>query len=213
MSETAHAADTSDAAAKGGKSSTIARLTVLAFILAVIGAECIVACFYLPAAADSASAVKDDHADHKTGEHKSGEHDDEHHPPPPTLQREVDLGEFSLTAFQPASNTTLLIDFHLYGTVAVPPGEAEHAEEAKSGGHGHGVGEEQPKDEFTKLYEKSKHRIRDQIITIIRSAEMTDFADPSLGLIRRKILEKSNRALGKPLLEEVIFSDFSLVEQ
>jgi hypothetical protein len=34
-----------------------------------------------------------------------------------------------------------------------------------------------------------------------------------LGLIRRKILEKSNRTLGKPLLEEVIFSDFSLVEQ
>jgi flagellar FliL protein len=51
------------------------------------------------------------------------------------------------------------------------------------------------------------------VITIVRSAEMTDFADPSLGLIRRRILEKSNRALGKPLLVEVIFSDFSLVEQ
>jgi hypothetical protein len=40
-----------------------------------------------------------------------------------------------------------------------------------------------------------------------------DYADPSLGLIRRKILERSNRTLGKSLIQEVIFSDFSLIQQ
>ena len=30
---------------------------------------------------------------------------------------EVDLGEFTVTAYQPVSATTLRIDFHLFGTV------------------------------------------------------------------------------------------------
>jgi len=34
-----------------------------------------------------------------------------------------------------------------------------------------------------------------------------------LGLIKRKILEKSNRTLGKPLLQEILIPDFSFVEQ
>jgi flagellar FliL protein len=118
----------------------------------------------------------------------------------------VDLGKYSITSFQPASNTTLLIDFHMFGTVAADA-STSHAPEGEHGA------EAPADDEFTRLFEKNKHRLRDQVIVIIRSAEITDFADPSLGLIRRKILEKSNRLLGKPLLEEVIFSDFSLVEQ
>ena len=202
-----------EAAVKSGKSGMIVRLTVLAFMLAVIGGECLIACFYLPTVAASASSAPaaDDH-----GQAKPDAHSGEHPASPPALQREVDLGQFNLTAFQPASNTTLLIDFHLYGTVPMLHEEEAAAAPAGHGGHGsdkHGGGEAKSKDEFASLFDKHKHRIRDQIITIVRSAEMTDFADPSLGLLRRKILEKSNRALGKPLLEEVFFSDFSLVEQ
>ena len=129
-------------------------------------------------------------------------------------KREVDLGKFSITSFQPASNTTLLIDFHMCGTVAIDAAATKADEAGHGHGGGHGHGEATPADdEFSRLYDKHKHRLRDQVIVIVRSAEITDFADPSLGLIRRKILEKSNRLLGKPLLEEVIFSDFSLVEQ
>ena len=123
-----------------------------------------------------------------------------------------------LAYFQAATNTTLLIDFHLYGTIALD-GQASGTEQHDSGGHGgsHGGGHgEKPaagEDEFSKVFDKHKHRLRDQVITIIRSSELADYSDPSLGLIRRKILEKSNRLLGKPLLEEVIFSDFSIIEQ
>lgn len=198
-----------DAAApkKAGKSSMLTKLIVLVFMVAVIGGECLVACFYLPSLSASAPADSTQADGHS-------EHDDhEQHEEQPAPKREVDLGKFSITAFQPASNTTLLIDFHMCGTVAAE--ESASTAAAADDGHGHGGhGEAAPADdEFTRLFEKHKHRLRDQVIVIVRSAEITDFADPSLGLIRRKILEKSNRLLGKPLLEEVIFSDFSLVEQ
>jgi len=42
---------------------------------------------------------------------------------------------------------------------------------------------------------------------------VTDLTDAGLGLLKRKILEKSNRILGRPLLQTIIFSEFSFVEQ
>jgi flagellar FliL protein len=42
---------------------------------------------------------------------------------------------------------------------------------------------------------------------------MNDLTDPVLGLIKRKILEKTNRLLGKAMVKGVVFSDFSYYEQ
>ena len=193
------------AAPAPSKSSALTKIVVLAFMVAVIGGECLVACFYLPSMSAATPVAAPEAIEHQE---EAAEEETAHAAP----KREVDLGRYSITSFQPASNTTLLIDFHMFGTVAAEA-DASTAPAAAEG-HGHGHGETPASDdEFTRLFEKHKHRLRDQVIVIVRSAEMTDFADPSLGLIRRKILEKSNRLLGKPLLEEVIFSDFSLVEQ
>ena len=104
--------------------------------------------------------------------------------------QEVDLGEFTVTAYQPVSSSTLFISFHLYGSVT-----------------------ERQSEEFAKRMEDNKHRIRDNVIVIVRSAEITDLTDAGLGLIKRRILETTNKALGKPLLQGVMFSDFSFVEQ
>jgi hypothetical protein len=103
---------------------------------------------------------------------------------------EVDLGEYSIMATAPASSTMLLVDFHIFGTIATA---------------------EQP--EFEQRYEENRHRIRHQVIITVRSAEMSDLTDASLSLIRRQILEKCNQLLGKPLIEEIIFSKFSFIEQ
>ncbi len=103
---------------------------------------------------------------------------------------EVDLGEFTITAFQPLSNTTIRIDFHLYGTV--------HRDDEES---------------FLTAMEHSKHRFRDQVIVTVRSSKLDDMTDAGLGLIKRKILEKTNRTLGSPFLQTIIFSDFSFIEQ
>jgi flagellar FliL protein len=51
------------------------------------------------------------------------------------------------------------------------------------------------------------------VIVIVRSAEITDLTDAGLGLIKRKIMEKTNRMIGKSMLHSVIFSDFSFIEQ
>ena len=96
----------------------------------------------------------------------------------------------TVTAYQPVSSSTLFISFHLYGSVT-----------------------ERQTEEFDRRLEDNKHRIRDNIIVIVRSAEITDLTDAGLGLIKRRILETTNKALGKPLLQGVMFSEFSFVEQ
>jgi flagellar FliL protein len=61
--------------------------------------------------------------------------------------------------------------------------------------------------------EDNKHRLREQVLVTIRSADIGDLTDASLGLIKRLILERARKTLGKPLLREVIISDYSFIEQ
>jgi hypothetical protein len=103
---------------------------------------------------------------------------------------EVELGKFNLMVHEPASNITLRVNFHLVGTV-----------------------EDGDSEDFSHLLEKNQHRLRDQIIFEIRNAQISDLTDPGLGLIKRRILAKSNDLLGQPLLQNVVFSEFSFIEQ
>lgn len=104
--------------------------------------------------------------------------------------REVDLGRFNVTRFNPQSNTTLIVDFELFGVVLA-------SEESN----------------FTTQFEANKVRVREQVIMTLSAAEMSDLTDAELGLLKRRILEKTNRALGKPMLQEVLFSKFNFVER
>jgi hypothetical protein len=103
---------------------------------------------------------------------------------------EVKLGSYHVVTFNTETGTSLNIDFELYGTVL--------AKEEK---------------EFTELFEANKVRLREQILVTVRGSDVTDLSDPDLGLLKRKILEKTNRTLGKPLLNEAIFSKFSFIER
>ena len=47
----------------------------------------------------------------------------------------------------------------------------------------------------------------------LHAAQAKDLSDAGLGLIKRQILEKTNRALGHPMLREVLFSKFNFVER
>ncbi len=67
--------------------------------------------------------------------------------------------------------------------------------------------------EFTNLMEKHPARFREIILYEIRNSEREDLDDPQLGLIKRRILEKSNNLFGKPILKSVMFPDFSYIEQ
>ena len=206
----------------------LSKIEIIGFLGVVIIAQIVLAYMFIPKGSSTASAAaapaekaKDkegDKAKDKKGDEKHGEEKDGHEAEGDHEEfQEVSLGKFSLTSYDPNSNTTLLIDFQLYCTV--PMEHKEGAEAAGGGGHGHGAPKGPPSDEpdpttkFGKLYKKNKHRIRDQVIKIIRTAEMSDLTDPGLGLIKRQILAKTNALLGEPLLKEVVFSDFAVIEQ
>ncbi len=104
--------------------------------------------------------------------------------------REVSLGNFHVLTYNPKTGSSLNVDFELYGTVL-----------------------EEEEGDFFQLYDANQIRIREQILVTIRGTEVTDLTEAGLGLIKRKILEKTNRALGKPLLHEAVFSKFSFIER
>jgi flagellar FliL protein len=197
------------------KSMMVIKLAILGIVMGVIGVECGAAYWFLSSTGDATAqasepdveekpaeksehkAAKHEGKEEKGGEHgaksehgaKGGEHEAKANRDPDE-QVEVVLGEFSVTSFQPATNTTIRIEFVLYGTVI-----------AKN------------QTEFLTALEENQHRFRDQVLKIVRSAEITDLTDAGLGLIKRKIQEATNRMIGKQLLQSIIFSDFSFVEQ
>lgn len=196
MGKHAAAEHGADGAKKSGGMS--AKIKIAGIILAVVIVEWLVAYMYLPGsprpAEGEAPAAEPAHEESHGGGGHGGGHGDHGKAAKETVhhgdQEEVDLGEFTVTAYQPVSNSTLFISFHLYGSVL----------------HKHG-------EEFNRRLADNKFRIRDNVIVIIRSAEIADLTDAGLGLIKRRILETTNKTLGKPLLQAVMFSDFSFVEQ
>ncbi len=213
MSEHAPAAAAKEKEADAGakKPGLSGKLKIGGILAAIVVLQCLLAWFLLPSA-DSATVA----TDHKKDKGHAADKHDPHAEDPHAERRECDLGKFSITSIDPSTNTTLLIDFHLYGAVLAEP---EHAGgEAAAGGHDDGHGKKkdaEPEDhsKFGKLLKKNKHRFRDQVIVIIRNAQMSDLSDPALGLIKRQILAKTNSLFGAPMLKEVIFSDFAVVQQ
>lgn len=186
---------TTDPAAEGEETEVathaglIGKIKIAAFLLVVIAVECAAAYMFIPSANDTAAMAQAliaaaNGEDEIEDEFAADEEDQE------IPRIEVDMGEFSITSYQPVTNTTLRIDFHLYATVLETEG-----------------------DDFQLRFVDNQQRVRDQVLVTLRSSEETDLTDPGLGLIKRKILETTNRALGRPLLQEIIFSEFSLVEQ
>jgi flagellar FliL protein len=171
------------------KSSVLAKIKILLFVLAVIAAECIAAYLYMPSASETAALAEAALGARPKAEPSAAPEAKEEESQP-VDQVEVDLGSYTVTAFQPVSSTTLHINFHLFGTVKAQDGK-----------------------EFTKRWEENLHRFREQVIVTVRSANIIDLTDAGLGLVKRTILEKANRTLGKPYLQAVIFSEFSFIEQ
>lgn len=191
--------DAHSAAAPAKSGGIIGKLLPALIVISVVTGEGFAAYVLLPSVEDNAKAAREALAakppEPKDAEHGGG-HGDDHgdghgdHGGSAEGLTEVDLENYKITAYQPASSITLRIEFHLFAMVP-----AEKAEE------------------FQKLYDSKKNRVRDNVMAIIRSADMNDLTDPGLGLIKRKILETTNKALGKPLLEGAVFAEFTFLEQ
>jgi hypothetical protein len=228
MSDHAAPAATEAAPKKSG-GGMMGQIKVAGIIAGIVLTQCGLAYFLLPSApvAAAADAEHGKGKEHKAAHGEHGEHGEHeghgegHGDSALAERREVDLGRFSITAYDQTTNNTILIDFHMFGAVLEEP--KEHKEETPAadahGGHGGGHGakkdasEEEDTSKFGKLLKKNKHRFRDQVIVIVRNTSPADLADPALGLIKRQILAKTNSLLGEPLLKAVIFSEFSVVQQ
>jgi len=123
------------------------------------------------------------HEEHATTTSEHAEHANQ-----PTV--ELSLGPYHVIAFNPSTGASMSIDFELFGVVLA-------ADEA----------------EFTERFGLHAKRLNEQVTIAIRGMESADFTDPGLGLIKRVVLEKVNRALGKPLVREAVFSEFAFIER
>jgi flagellar FliL protein len=185
-------------APKSGGRGIFRIIKAVAFVSIIVIVQVVVASMLTPSAATTEKLAKDllatsagkggEHEEaEKEGEHGAADEDGEEHG---HELEEVKLGAFNVTRFNPGTNTTLAIDFEVYGTVL--------ASEAA---------------EFEHRFEKSQARIREQITLTMHGTEAPDLTDAGLGLIKRQILEKTNRALGQPLLKEILISKFNFVER
>lgn len=170
------------------KPSMLAKVNVLLILMALVGVQCLAAYWIIPTPEEVAASLNAQLP--AAGSANGGHGDEETADIGLTDQVEVDLGEFRPASYQPATATQIRIEFTLWGTV-----------------------NEEDEVEFLEIYEKNKHRFRDEVNTVARSAALNDLTAAELGLIRRKILEKSNRIFGKPYLKAIIFSEFILYEQ
>ncbi len=202
MVQTANSLAAADAATQGIVRRSLSIGITGAIVVAVIIFECVAADRYL---AGGGSAGKADvHRAVAADEH--------------IQMRDVELGRFSLTASDPNSNNSLLIEFHLVGSVVA----GNSGKEAKARAERDGFGEQGSKSgdvaenddtAFEKLFQQEKSRFRDQVIVIIGNSQISALSDPGLGLIERQILARANSLLGEPLLKEIRFSDFAVVQQ
>lgn len=163
----------------------IFRLLIGAFIAGIILLECFAAYLLIPSAKEVS-----EHAEAAVKEQIAAEKNEHHHSDSDAVSVEFDLGKFRVSRYQPASNTTINVDFHLWATI-----------------------KEESFEDFEHRFASSQHRFREQVIVITRNADVAELTDPGLALIKRQILEKTSTVLGKSLVQSIIFSDFSYVEQ
>ncbi len=178
---------------------------VIAFVSVLVIVQVVAASFLIPSAKDTEQLAHDlasaknaaaeesehaaptehnEHGDHATDEEHGEEHGEHNE------NAEVELGNFTVTRYNAETDRTLNMDVTIFGVVLATESE-----------------------EFAHVYETSKNRIGDQVVATLRSANASDLAEAGLGLLKRQILEKTNRALGKPLLQEVLITKCNYIEQ
>ena len=165
------------------------KLIIALFMTSVIVGECVFAYVMFPDPKDVAQLAQEMIAEKMLAK-KQHEEDAESSSDADSKVVELKLGDFDVTAFIAASNSNIRISFHLFATL-----------------------NEADQETVESLLKENEHRLRDRIIFEVRNAEVADLTDPGLGLIKRRILEKSNALFGKSLLKSVVFSDFAFVEQ
>jgi len=97
----------------------------------------------------------------------------------------LDLGHFQVEELRPTRNETVKVSFTAH--VVLNPNLA-------------------PTD-FQAL-QNCRHRLRDQIIVAVRTAQTNDFREPGLERLRRLIQIRVNQLLRQPVTESLLLSEY-----
>ena len=103
---------------------------------------------------------------------------------------EIDFGTFDLTTNRQKEELRLRVRFHLLTRTT--------KEKAKV---------------VSAYYETHENRFRDRLYSVIDQVKIEDLAEPRLAELKGAIRDLANEMVGRHAIEEVIFSDFSLMEQ
>lgn len=168
----------------------LARLAkALGVVSVLVVVEMVAAAMMIPSAKETEQLARDLARAAKGEETLSA--DDEPTPLSPVDQTvEIELFTDNVTRFNPDSDSTLNLQVSVYGVILASEEE-----------------------EFLSQYDAHTHRINEQIVLTLQGAEPTDLAGAGLGLIKRQILEKTNRTIGRPMVREVVFTRLNFVER
>jgi hypothetical protein len=108
-------------------------------------------------------------------------------PVDPKLPRMLDLGEFDLKNFRPTHNEMANIKFTLQ--LAFAPGTSDEA--------------------MAQLGEW-RHRLRDQAITAVRTADFKDLAEPKLSRVQKLLMQRLKRMPLPQAVMGVYLTDFAV---
>ncbi len=101
----------------------------------------------------------------------------------------VQLGQFSVSSYNPITRLTLKADFQLEGVTSCPDREA-----------------------FDRFMQSSHRFFREQVMVSVRNSARAELIDPGLRLLKRRIVARVNLAMGRPFLKSVAIKDFNLLE-
>jgi len=175
------------APAKSG-GGLMGKVLIAGFMGGVIAVECLLAYLFIPTPDEVAALAEENMAKKLPASLATDEISASREATKNTV--EMPLGDYSLTIAQRNSSTALRADFTLAGTVLASD-----------------------ESSFSNLMEKHPARFREIVLYEFRNSEREDLDDPELGLIKRRILERSNKLFGKPILKTLMFPDFSYIEQ
>jgi hypothetical protein len=154
----------------------------------VIAVECLLAYLFIPSPDEVAALAEENMTKKLPASLATDEISAEQEESKNTV--EIPLGDYNLTIPQRNSNSALRADFTLAGTVLASD-----------------------ESTFANLMEKHPARFREAVLYEFRNSEREDLDEPELGLIKRRILERSNKLFGKPILKTLMIPDFSYIEQ
>lgn len=97
----------------------------------------------------------------------------------------ISLGRFQLREFRATEGAKIRLSFALYAEVDAERGEA-----------------------IRELVSTHEHRIRDEVITAVRTAVQSDFHEPELTRFRRRILFRLRRAADYLPIERLLIGEF-----